>query len=137
MDPPPGRTERASRKSDFVLSAGSFVRYTSAMQDDMRDHGPQPLDGLMDRWKLSNHQLVDESVEQLNHKQVQKARKGRQLTLHMMLKVTRTLNDAILKRLPKERRGDFQPYLHRHLFNYAKNYSDTWTDPNEPLMPQA
>lgn len=119
-----------------MLSDGWIVGYITPMHDDLRDHGPQPLDGLMDRWKLSNHQLVDESVEQLNHKQVQKARKGRQLTLHMMLKITRTLNDAILARLPKEKRGEFQPYLHRHLFNYAKNHSDTWTDPNESLMPQ-
>lgn len=58
------------------------------MHDDTRDHGPQPLDGLMTRWGLTNHQLVQSSIEQLNHKQVQKARKGRQLSLHLMLKLT-------------------------------------------------
>ena len=105
------------------------------MHDDARDHGPQPLDRLMERWGFTNHQLVEASVEQLNHKQVQKARKGRQLTLHMMLKLTRTLNDAIIARLPKELRAGFKPYLHRHLFNYAKGHDPAWQDPNEALMP--
>lgn len=106
------------------------------MHDETRDHGPQPLDGLMNRWGITNHQLVDTSVEQLNHKQVQRARKGRQLTLHLMQKVTRTLNDAVLTKLPKEERANFTPYLHKHLFNYSKNHDPAWTDPNEALMPQ-
>lgn len=112
------------------------MRYTTSMHDTTRDHGIQPLDGLMSRWKFTNHQLVDESVDQLNHKQVQKARKGRQLTLHLMLKVTRTFNDAILSRLPKDQQAEFKPYLHRHLFNYAKGYEASWTDPNEALIPE-
>lgn len=107
------------------------------MQDDTRDHGLQPLDALMTRWAITNHQLVDTSVEQLNHKQVQRARKGRQLTLHLMQKVTRTLNDAVIATLPKEKRPDFQPYLHKHLFNYAKGHDASRIDPNQPLMPQA
>jgi hypothetical protein len=112
------------------------MRYTTPMQDITRDHGIQPLDGLMTRWNLTNHQLVESSVEQLNHKQVQRARKGRQLTLHLMQKVTRTLNDAVLGSLAKDRKPDFNPYQHRHLFNYAKGYEPSWTDPNEPLMPK-
>lgn len=100
------------------------------MQEPTRDHGLQPLDALMTRWEITNHQLVDASVEQVNHKQVQKARKGRQLTLHMMQKITRTLNDAIFSRLPKEERASFTPYLHKHLFNYAKGYDAAWSDPN-------
>ena len=55
------------------------------MQDiDERDLGLQPLDKMMDEWGLDNHQLVEVSTEQLTHKQVQKARKGRRLTLKMM-----------------------------------------------------
>lgn len=46
-----------------------------------RNHGEQPLDELMKRWHLTNHDLVEISPEQLTHKQVQKARQGRQLTL--------------------------------------------------------
>ena len=49
-----------------------------------RNHGEQPLDELMKRWHLTNHDLVEISPEQLTHKQVQKARQGRQLTLKMM-----------------------------------------------------
>lgn len=112
------------------------MRYIAAMHDDTRDHGPQPLDALMERWGITNHELVDASVEQLTHKQVQKARKGRQLTLHMMQKLTRTLNDAIFLKLPKERREEFAPYLHKHLFNYAKGHDAAWADPNAALMPQ-
>ncbi len=112
------------------------MRYTAPMQDITRDHGPQPLDGLLTRWAITNHQLVETSVEQLNHKQVQRARKGRQLTLHLMQKVTRTLNDAVLSLLPKEQRPNFYPYTHKHLFNYAKDHDASWTDPNAALMPQ-
>ena len=106
------------------------------MQDPTREHGTQPFDSLMTRWGLSNHDLVEVSIDQLNHKQVQKARKGRLLTLHMMQKITSTLNDAIFQRLGKAEREQFTPYLHRHLFNYAKGYDANWTDPNESLMPQ-
>ncbi len=105
------------------------------MHDDTRDHGPQPLDGLMTRWGLTNHQLVQSSIEQLNHKQVQKARKGRQLSLHLMLKLTGTLNAAILARLPKQARAGFTPYLHKHLFNYAKGHDAAWVDSN--MIPSA
>lgn len=105
------------------------------MHDATRDHGPQPLDALMTRWGVTNHQLVDVSDEQLNHKQVQRARKGRQLTLHLMQKVMRTLNTAILASLPKEERETFVPYSHKQLFTYAKDHNPTWTDPNLPLMP--
>ncbi len=106
------------------------------MDELTRDHGLQPLDGLMVRWNLTNHELVEVSTEQLSHKQVQKARKGRQLTLHLMQKMMRALNDAALERVAKEERGNFTPYLHKHLFNYAKGYDAAWLDPNETLMPQ-
>lgn len=106
------------------------------MQDATRDHGPQPLDTLMERWGISNHELVAASPEQLTHKQVQKARKGRQLTLHMMQKLTRTFNEAALLKLAKEQRAEFSPYFHKHLFNYAKNHDPAAADPNVSLMPQ-
>lgn len=104
------------------------------MADATREHGIQPLDHLMGRWHLSNHDLVAASVEQLNHKQVQKARKGRQLTLHLMTKVTRALNAAAFGRLAKEQQPQFVEYLHRHLFNYAKGHDPAWSDPNEGLQ---
>ena len=106
------------------------------MTDGTRDHGTQPIDGLMMRWGITHHQLVESSVEQLTHKQVQRACKGRQLTLHLMQKVARTLNDLVVSRLDKEQRASFTPYLHKHLFNYAKGHDPAWSDPNEPLMPK-
>lgn len=107
------------------------------MDDDMtRDHGKQPLDDLMQAWSLDNHQLVAGCSEQLTHKQVQRARKGRQLTLHSMQKVTRALNETICAGLSAERREQFIPYLHRHLFNYAKGYDADWLDPNAALKPE-
>jgi len=111
------------------------MRYTSAMDEATRDHGPQPLDRLMSQWMLSNHELVTASPEQLNHKQVQKARGGRRLTLHLMRKVTRALNAAVAARLDKEQRPAFVEYPHRQLFNYAKNHDPACSDPNEALLP--
>jgi hypothetical protein len=105
------------------------------MQETTRDHGVQPLDRLMERWKLSNHALVEASAEQLNHKQVQKARKGRQLTLHLMQKITRALNEAAQAGLDEAGRKAFTPYLHRELFAYAKGHDPERADPNEPLLP--
>lgn len=106
------------------------------MQDLSRNHGDQPLDTLMTQWAITNHDLVRSSEEQLNHKQVQKARKGRQLTLHMRMKITRTLNDAILARLPEAKRPEFHPYLHHQLFSYAKGHDPARADPNNELFPQ-
>ena len=108
--------------------------YIPGMEEPTRDHGPQPFDALMDRWKLTNHQLVEASPEQLNHKQVQKARKGRQLTLHLMQKIARALNIAIFQRLEKPQQEVFVEYLHRNLFNYAKGHDPAWKDPNETLI---
>lgn len=102
---------------------------------DTLDHGPQPLDKLIEKWGLTNHQLVDASPEQLNHKQVQKARKGRRLTLHLMQKLARSLNIAIWNTLNDEQKEVFFEYQHRHLFNYAKGHDPEWPDPNDALLP--
>jgi len=120
----------------FFLGRAGRDALHPAMDELTRDHGPQPLDGMMDRWNLTNHELVEVSDEQLNHKQVQKARKGRQLTLHLMQKLTRALNETIVLKLPKEQKATFVPYLHKHLFNYAKNHNAEAVDPNEELMPK-
>lgn len=99
------------------------MRYIPGMDELTRDHGPQPLDGLMDRWKITNHELVEVSEEQLNHKQVQKARKGRQLTLHLMQKLMRALNATVLVKLAKEDGEKFSPYLHKHLHSYFLQFN--------------
>jgi len=101
--------------------------------NEERDHGVQPLDALMTGWGLGNHDLVEASPEQLNHKQVQKGRKGRQLTLHSMQKVNRALNIAIWNRLTAEQRELYFEYPHHWLFSYAKGYQPGRVDPNDPL----
>ena len=111
------------------------MRYSSGMDEPTRDHGPQPLDHMMTQWQLTNHELVTASAEQLNHKQVQKARSGRHLTLHLMQKVTRALNAAAAGRLEQAARSALVAYPHRQLFNYAKNHDPAWSDPNEELLP--
>jgi DNA-binding Xre family transcriptional regulator len=104
--------------------------------EDLREHGPQPLDDLMEKWAITNHQLVETSTEQLSHKQVQKARKGRQLTLTMMQKVCRALNITIWNRLTAAQKEIYFEYMHRHLFNYAKGHEPDWVDPNVDLFPK-
>lgn len=98
-----------------------------------RDLGKQPLDSQMLDWGLSNHLLVEVSTEQLNHKQVQKARTGRRLTLRMMQKITRAFNVSIWFQLSDEEKESYYEYMHRDLFNYAKGHEGDWTDPNESL----
>jgi hypothetical protein len=105
------------------------------MQDsNERDLGSQPLDRMMDEWGMGNHDVVSVSTEQLTHKQVQKARKGRRLTLKMMQKVTRAFNVTIWHRLSDEQKEGYYEYMHRDLFNYAKGYDADWIDPNKSLQ---
>ncbi len=105
--------------------------------ENERNHGPQRIDDIMQLWGLENHDLVNVSLEQLTHKQVQKARAGRQLTLKMMQKVARALNVAIWDRLPAEARESYYEYIHRDLFSYAKGYDAAWADPNVALLPKS
>ena len=103
-------------------------------EENERNHGPQRIDDIMLRWGLDNHDLVTASIEQLTHKQVQKARQGRQLTLKMMQKVARTLNICIWNGLSDEEKEAYYEYIHRDLFTYAKGYVPEWVDPNIVLL---
>ena len=58
------------------------------------ESGTQPLDAILLRHALANHDLVAQSGEHLSHKVVQKARKGRMLTKHSQQKILRALNRA-------------------------------------------
>lgn len=98
-----------------------------------RNLGGQPLDLLMQQWQLENHQLVEASTEQLSHKQIQRARRGRKLTLKMMQKVARAFNVAIWYRLDNEQKEAYFEYGHKHLFNYAKDHDSQFVDPNASL----
>lgn len=95
--------------------------------------GTQPLDKMMKAWDMSNHNMVDVSTEQLTHKQVQRARSGRRLTLKMMQKVTRAYNVTLWYKLNDEQKERYFEYMHKHLFNYAKGYERDFSDPNEQL----
>ena len=57
------------------------------------DVGVQPLDAIMTEKGIKNHDLVAAvKPGTITHKQVQKARKGRRLTVHMQEKILEALN---------------------------------------------
>jgi hypothetical protein len=62
--------------------------------DVERDLGPQPLAQIMAQRDLKGHDLVQASTEQLTHKMVSRACKGRRLTPNVQGKVLRALNAA-------------------------------------------
>jgi hypothetical protein len=98
-----------------------------------RDLGSQPLLSLIERWGLTNHDLVAVSPEQLTHKQVQRANQGRKLTLKMKQKLARTVNFAVWGRLTNEERQKFVEYFPKHLFNYSKGFEAGAADINDGL----
>jgi len=73
-----------------------------------RNLGPQPLAQLMARHDLKAHDLVRVSTEQLTHKMVARACKGRRLTPNVQAKILRALNSAAGKE-----------YALSDLFNYC------------------
>lgn len=77
-----------------------------------REVGIQPLDAILNQKQLPNSALVEASTEQLTHKQVQKGRKGRKLSLNVQKKILTALNH-----LEKQQEGG-QVYQLSDLFNY-------------------
>jgi hypothetical protein len=59
-----------------------------------RDRGEQPVAGLLDALGLKAHDLVAASTEQITHKMVARARKGRWLTPRVRQKILNALNQA-------------------------------------------
>ena len=59
-----------------------------------RNLGPQPLAALMTTHAVKPHDLVVASGEQLTHKMVTRACRGRRLTPNAQAKVLRALNQA-------------------------------------------
>ena len=65
------------------------------MQNDTERHiGPQPIADLMQQLQLTAHDLVVASTEQLTHKMVARAIKGRRLTSNGKGIVQRAMNQA-------------------------------------------
>jgi hypothetical protein len=74
-----------------------------------RDLGPQPLARLMAERELAPADLVAASKEQLTHKQVARAMKGRRLTAHVMDKVLRAWNSAASSTAARADLFDYRP----------------------------
>lgn len=104
---------------------------TETPEGNELNFGDQPLIDLLDKWGITSHTMIKASTEQLNYKQVQRALKGRKLTLKMMQKVARAFNVAIWNELNKEEKEAYFEYKHKHLFNYAKGYDENFIDPND------
>lgn len=62
--------------------------------EDNRNHGVQPIATLLTRHCLKSHDLVAVSTEQITHKMVARACKGRRLTNNVQSKLQRALNKA-------------------------------------------
>jgi urease accessory protein UreF len=78
------------------------------MENDIkRELGEQPLAGVMAAHGLKAHDLVSSSSEQITHKMVARAVKGRRLTPNVRSKILLALNKAAGK-----------SYSLRDLFNY-------------------
>lgn len=58
------------------------------------DLGPQPLAQLMAEYGFKPNSLVSNSTEQLTHKMINRAIKGRRLTPNIQRKVLNALNKA-------------------------------------------
>jgi len=65
--------------------------------DIEKNLGEQPISSIMATNKLKPHDLVVHSDEQLTHKMVARAMKGRRLTLRAKSKVLSALNNAVGK----------------------------------------
>ena len=59
-----------------------------------RNLGPQPIEQILAERKLKSHDLVAASVDQITHKMVARACKGRRLTPNVQNKILNALNNA-------------------------------------------
>jgi hypothetical protein len=71
------------------------------------DLGPQPIARLMAEFGLKPNDLVSNSTEQITHKMVGRAIKGRRLTPNIQRKILNALNKAANRQ-----------YQLKELFNY-------------------
>ena len=78
----------------LFLRPDGGIRGLSQPPDGERDLGEQPLTGLLAAHGLKSHDLVAASTEQITHKMVTRACKGRWLTDNVRAKILRALNAA-------------------------------------------
>lgn len=74
-----------------------------------RDLGEQPISRLLAELGLKSHDLVAASAEQITHKMVARACKGRRLTRNVQAKIVRAVHGATGR-----------AYSHAELFNYGE-----------------
>ena len=77
------------------------------IEDIERNLGEQPIVGLMAEHAIKPHDVVAASTDQITHKMITRACKGRRLSRHVQDKIVKALNTATEKK-----------YLLRDLFNY-------------------
>lgn len=65
-----------------------------------RNLGTQPIAAILEELQLTPHALVEASTEQLTHKMVSRAVKGRRLTTNTKGKVIRALEAATGRKFP-------------------------------------
>ena len=63
-------------------------------KDIARNLGEQPISNIMDEFNLIPHDIVAASTEQITHKMVNKACKGRRLSSNLKTKLRNALNRA-------------------------------------------
>jgi len=84
--------------SAIICIHRKFTKHMTDTTEDTpidRNLGTQPLDALMTEHTLDNHHIVAACAEPLTHKAVQRARKGRRITVHMKRRITSALTKAV------------------------------------------
>ena len=62
------------------------------MNSNEQNLGPQPIEDILKKHNLSHHDVVAASTEQVTHKMVTRACKGRRLSRRVQLKLLRAVN---------------------------------------------
>jgi len=112
QDPTSTPDSDPSPNSNSDAGAGATASASAPTDADSRDLGPQPIAKVMAELGLKAKDLVAASTEQITHKMVQRACKGRRLSPHVMTKVRNALNAA----------ADAQ-FAYSDLFNYRAGSS--------------
>jgi hypothetical protein len=93
-----------------------------------RDLGPQPIGEILTRHELTSQDLVAASSEQLTHKMVARAVKGRRLTPRVMWKVLTALNAASHESYELDDLFDYAPRKNSRLEEQPKEETVASTD---------
>lgn len=97
------------------------------MNED-RDLGPQPIGELLTQHALTSQDLVAVSDEQITHKMVARATKGRRLTPRVMGKVLRALNKASGEHYELDDLFDYAPRPDSRIDEQVPEVNTTSTD---------